>query len=122
MPVVDIELVVPPDAAVAAGLAQALADAIGDTLGAAPGQTWVRLHLLASAHYAESHTSLGATDLPAFVRLLQREPAQGADRAREALALTRAIAQVLERSADRVHVEYAAAAAGRVAFGGTLVR
>ncbi len=42
MPVVDIEVVVPPDVVTVAGLAQAVADAIGDRFGSAPGQTWVR--------------------------------------------------------------------------------
>ena len=77
MPVVDIEVVVPPDVVTVAGLAQALADAIGDTLGSAPGQTWVRLQLLPTGQYAENHASLGAADFPAFVRLLQRQPAEG---------------------------------------------
>ena len=77
MPVVDIEVVVPPDVVTVAGLAQALADAIGDTLGSAPGQTWVRLQLLPTGQYAENHASLGAADLRAFVRLLQRQPAEG---------------------------------------------
>jgi phenylpyruvate tautomerase PptA (4-oxalocrotonate tautomerase family) len=122
MPVVDIEIVVPPNATVAAGLAQALADAVGDTLGSPPGQTWVRLQLLPREHYAENHSSLDASDLPAFVRLLQRQPVEGLARATEAAALTCAIAQILGRPSDRVHIEYAPAAAGRVAFAGNLVR
>ena len=122
MPVVDIEVVVAPDVVTVTGLAQALADAIGDTLGSASGQTWVRLHLLPTGQYAENHASLGAADLPAFVRLLQRQPAEGADRARETMALTRAIAGILKRPPDRVHVEYASAGSGNVAFGGTIVR
>lgn len=122
MPIVDVELVVASGATVAQGLAQALSDAIGDTLRSPPGQTWVRLYLLPYEHYAENHSSLGLTDLPAFVRVMQRQPVEGADRADEVMALTQAIALVLRRPADRVHIEYAPAAAGRVAFGGNLVR
>jgi phenylpyruvate tautomerase PptA (4-oxalocrotonate tautomerase family) len=121
MPVVEVELVVPPNATVAADLAQALADAVGGTLGSAPGQTWVRLRLLPHEQYAENRSPVGMADLPAFIRLLQRQPVEGAERAAEMMAMTRAVAQVLGRPVDRVHIEYAPPAAGRVAFGGNMV-
>ena len=121
MPVVDIELVVAPGATVAAGLVQALADAIGDAMGSPPGQTWVRLRLLPHEQYAENHLPVGTAEVPAFIRLLQRQPVEGAERAAAVMALTRAVAKVLGRPLDRVHVEYAPPAAGRVAFGGNLV-
>jgi phenylpyruvate tautomerase PptA (4-oxalocrotonate tautomerase family) len=122
MPIIDIELVqadgAPPPAA---SLTQALADAAARVLGSAPGRTWVRLHGLPAAMYAENETVLGANDLPAFVTVLHARPPQGEALAREAAALTQAVADGLGCAPQRVHVQYAAPGAGRQAFGGVLV-
>ena len=95
MPVVTIEVVVDTDRAIETNLARSLADVVGRTLASPPGQTWVRLRSLARNHYANLQT--------------------------EVTALTRAIAQALDRPAACVHIEYSAAAIGRVSFGGELV-
>jgi len=60
-------------------------------------------------------------ELPAFVTILHAHPPAGAALAAEVLAVTSAVANCLGRPAERVHVQYAPAAAGRQAFGGKLV-
>ena len=56
-----------------------------------------------------------------FVQVLKRRVPDGAELAAEIGALTLAIADGVGRSVSRVHVGYEAPAAGRMAFGGTLV-
>jgi phenylpyruvate tautomerase PptA (4-oxalocrotonate tautomerase family) len=121
MPIVDVEIVVAPNGPLAAGLAQSLADAAGRVLGSPAGQTWVRLHLLAREHYAENESSLDSTELPVFVTVLKRALPVQAEINDEITRLTGSIADVLGRNRTCVHVEYAPAAGGRLAFGGTLV-
>lgn len=121
MPIVDVEIVVAPNGPLAAGLAQSLADAAGRVLGSPAGQTWVRLHLLAREHYAENESSLDSTELPVFVTVLKRALPVQAEITDEITRLTGSIADVLGRNRTCVHVEYAPAAGGRLAFGGTLV-
>jgi hypothetical protein len=117
MPILDVLLVadsVPP------GLAQAAADAAGGVLNAAPGRVWVRVQALPVAHYAENGVAAPEPS-PAFVTVLHARPPEGAARSGEARALAEALAPVLQRPPERVHIEYAAAGAGRIAFGGRLV-
>ncbi len=124
MPVLQVEMVDGP-AEAPAGLAQALADAAGRVLDAPPGHTWVRLRRLPASGYAENGPAAAGTPAPAapvFVEVLQRAPPAGAALEAEVKALTAALAAVLARPADQVHVLYAPAAAGRQAFGGVLVR
>jgi phenylpyruvate tautomerase PptA (4-oxalocrotonate tautomerase family) len=121
MPIIDVEIVVAPNGPVAAGLAQALADAAGRALGSPAGQTWVRLHLLAREHYAENESSLAETELPVFVTVLKRALPGPAEVTIEIARLTESIADVLARNRTCLHVEYAPAASGRLAFGGKLV-
>ena len=121
MPIIDVEIIVAPDEAGAAGLAQALADAAGRALGSPAGQTWVRLHLLAREHYAENESSLASTELPVFVTVLKRVLPGPAAITDEIVKLTGSVADVLGRNRTCVHVEYAPAASGRLSFGGKLV-
>ena len=122
MPIVDIELVREPQAVAPDVSAQALADALGRAFGSAPGHTWVRLHTLDAAAYAENDSSLAATELPVFVTVLHAHPPLGAALDAQALAVTHAVATCLACESERVHVLYAPPGAGRQAFGGTLVR
>lgn len=121
MPIVTVEVVVNPDRALEPSLAQSLADAIGHTLDSPPGQTWVRLHSLERNGYAENEVVVDAGGLPVFVTVLKRQVPLGAELQAEVASLTQAIAQVVGRPVASVHIEYAAAAANRVAFGGKLV-
>ena len=122
MPILDIELVQPDGASVPeASLTQALADAAGRAFGTPGGRTWVRLRTLTAAHYAENGVALAADELPVFATVLHARPPQGPALVSELDTLTRALAACLGRAAQRVHVQYAPAAAGRQAFGGVLV-
>ncbi len=114
MPILDVDLVLPDgDAPPAAALTQALADAAGRSFG---------LRTLPASHYAENGALSAPAELPAFVTELQARPPEGKALAREVTALTHALAACLGRAPGRVHVQYAPPAAGRQAFGGTLVR
>ena len=122
MPILDIDLVQPAgEAPPAAALTQALADAAGRALGTPPGRTWVRLRTLPASQYAENDAAVAPADAPAFVTVLHARPPETDARALEVTALTQALATVLGRAPERVHVQYAPAAAGRQAFGGKLV-
>ena len=121
MPIADVRFVrgraphpIPPSA-------QQLADAIGRALASGPGQTWVRLQALEASQYAENGANVDEEDLPVFVSLLLAHPPQGEELAAQAVAVTYAVASCFARQPERVHVEYAPAAAGRVAFGGVVV-
>ncbi len=121
MPIVNVELVAEPNDTLAAGLAQSLADAVGGSLNSPPGQTWVRMRILAREHYAENASPLESVDLPVFVTVLKRALPERAVLAVEFAALTSSIAKVTGRNPACVHIEYAPAAAGRLSFGGRLV-
>lgn len=118
MPILDVTLLAE---SAPSTLAQSLADAAASVLGGAPGRVWVRLHLTPGAHYAEN-AAPAPQPLPVFVTLLHAHPPEGEARAAEASALAQALAPLLERPVERVHIEYAAPGAGRLAFGGQLVR
>lgn len=122
MPIVDVRPVVsasrklPPDAA------QLMADSIARTLNAKAGQVWVRLSEIEDGKYAENGASVEDDDLPVFVQVLHSDWPQDETRITEAEALAKVVAISLGRQIDRVHIEYAPAGRGRVAFGGILVR
>lgn len=120
MPIVDIEIVGEADAAPPA-LAQTLADEVGRIFAAAPGTTWMRMHALPAAAYAENGVAVAAGDRPVFVTVTRRQPPSGPALVKEIGALTQAIARAVGRPAERVHVSYEPPAAGRMAFGGALV-
>jgi phenylpyruvate tautomerase PptA (4-oxalocrotonate tautomerase family) len=121
MPIIDIELVCASETEFAKASAQTFADAIGRVLGSERGRTWVRLRFLNRISYAENLSTLDSTELPAFVTVLQAYLPVGDVLAAEVMAITTAVAQCLARAPERVHVQYAPAAAGRQAFGGKLV-
>ena len=122
MPLVDVRFVQGHTSLPATACAQQLADAIGRVLSPDPGRTWVRLQAIDASQYAENGVTLGERELPVFVSLLLAHPPQGAELSRQALAVAGAVANCFARELERVHVEYAPAAAGRMAFGGVVVR
>ena len=119
MPIITVEIVADPRRPQRHDAAQALADAIGGCLASASGHSWVRVRHLARDDYAENGLPSDQVAAPVFVTVLQRSATPEPE---TAAALTRAVAATLDRSPECVHMEFAAAAAGRVAFGGTLVR
>lgn len=125
MPIVDVELVCQSEAQFCAVSASALADALGTALGSVAGRTWVRKRYLDINAYAENQVSVAdktAADLPVFVTVLLSRPPTGSERDIEVKTITAVVAACVGRSPDRVHVQYAPAAAGRQAFGGQLVQ
>lgn len=121
MPIVDVDIV-GATADARPGLARAIADELGKALGAPPGRVWVRLRTIDANAYAENSTDVTSDELPAFAEILHRTPPVDDALQAEVTALTEALARILGRSPDRVHIRYAPAAQGRQAFGGRLLR
>lgn len=121
MPIVDVQFVCNPGTDASSVSAQALADALGRVFGSAPGRTWVRLQPLPSGSYAENEVSIETPECPVFVTVLHAHTPAGEALARQVLAITEAVATCMSSPAERVHVQYAPAGAGRQAFGGKLI-
>lgn len=122
MPILDVTLVLRDGETPAPDLAQQLGDAAGHVFGAAAGTVWVAVRALPTERYAENAVARADTPLPAFVRVIKAEDDPAEIRAAEAAALSAALAARLGRPAALVHLIYEPAGAGRVAFGGRLVR
>lgn len=122
MPIVDVEIVAGEEEVWAAARgAGALADVLGKVFATAAGRTWVRLRTLPASAYAENESRPGPGEWPVFVTVLHAHPPTGEARAAEVMAVTTAVAAWAGRAPERIHVQYAPAAAGRQAFGGRLV-
>lgn len=121
MPILELTIVGELPAPRRKDLAQHVADAAGRVLSVRPGGTWVLVRRVDRDDYAEEGGGPPPGVLPVFVRLLLRTVPQGEELARQATALTQAIADCCGRPAENVHVCYEPAALGRQAFGGQLV-
>ena len=121
MPIVEIEVICQTEAQFGEIEVQLLADAVGKAISSTPGRMWVKLRYLSSSGYAENEAVVSASELPTFVSVLHAQLPQGEALAAEARAVTLAVATCLGRAAEFVHVQYETAAAGRQAFGGTIV-
>jgi len=113
MPIVDVTLI--GEAQAAATLAADLARAIGQALGAAEGSVWVTLHRHPAGDYAENGPS--PEPLPVFVRVLARG-GDAAERAALAARIAGAVAVLLCRPAERIHLIFEPDAAARTYLGG----
>ena len=121
MPILDIEMILCPDEALAPGFAAEIADRCGQVFGAPPGSTWIKLHAIPCNHYAENGGGPPDGVFPVFVSVLRaRLPAPDVLLA-EVARLTTAVAEVTGRPQENVHIVYLPAGAGRLAFGGELV-
>ncbi len=118
MPIVDVELV--GETLVTADTTQRLADAVGEALASRPGGTWVRVRLLESSQYAENGGMPEGVQ-PVFVTVLERQRPTGQDLADRVSRVTAAVADVVGRDPENVHVLFEESASGRLAFGGRLV-
>lgn len=121
MPIVDVEVVSRSGESERLPAASGLASALGRVFGTAPGRTWVRVRALDASCYAENDAPVSTSELPVFVTVLHAAPPTGATLQAEVAAVTQAVAACAAREPERVHVTYAAAGAGRQAFGGRLV-
>jgi phenylpyruvate tautomerase PptA (4-oxalocrotonate tautomerase family) len=122
MPILDIEIIasgselnLPPS------LAQSLADEVAKVFGGSQGTVWVKLRVMPSALYAEDHGKPQGV-YPVFVTVLKARRPEGDALEDEISRLTGVFAKVLERPEENIHIFYQPDAAGRVAFGGRLVR
>ena len=122
MPIIDVELVASEGSGFREPSAATIANALGKVLASAPGRTWVRVRVLSSSAYAENESIISEDELPVFATVLHARLPEGEALAAEVKAITVAIANCLQRNPERVHVQYAPAAAGRQAFGGKLVQ
>ena len=122
MPIVDVEVVCASDAEFAGISAHRIADALGAVFGSPRGRTWIRLRALLVSAYAENDSDVSGGALPVFVTVLHAHPPERDALSAEVRSVTEAIATCVGRPAERVHVRYEPAAAGRQAFGGNLVR
>ena len=120
MPIVDVEIVLNDGQSLRASLAAELAEVIGSVFETPKGRTWVRLRSLPRSDYSENG---GTPDYaqPVFVTILKSQRPQGETLQREVRLLSNAIAAIVDRNADNVHVLYEPDARGRIAFGGELV-
>jgi len=115
MPIVDVDIV---EGTIASKSTQALADAIGKAFGADPGRVWVRARSLPAAAYAENDQQ---APQPVFVTITASKPPEGQELRRIIATIVADVAHITGRNAEHVHVEFAPAARGRIAFGGRLV-
>lgn len=122
MPILDIHIVISESEILPDDLATTLATALGNLLGAGPGRVWLRLHPLAARHYAENATPINPDQLPVFVTVLHATLPGSEVLAVQAQAIAHVVAQCVGRTHEWVHIEYAPAGAGRIAFGGKLVQ
>jgi hypothetical protein len=93
---------------------------VGRVFGTEPGRTWIRLRELSAARYAEDGGESGAF-FPVFVTVLKARLPRGEELEREVRDLAKEIGSACRRSPENVHILYEPPAAGRIAFGGTLL-
>ncbi|MDF1500976.1 MAG: hypothetical protein P1P76_10950 [Anaerolineales bacterium] len=122
MPILDITLVLADELTLAEGTAKQLADAAAAVFQSTPGRTWVKLRTLTADQYAEDDGGPPEDVAPVFVSVLKASLDHQGALADEALALTEAIAQILNRPPENVHILYEPPAGGRIAFGGKWVQ
>jgi phenylpyruvate tautomerase PptA (4-oxalocrotonate tautomerase family) len=122
MPILDVEVVLPPGEKLPEGMSAAIAEAAAVVFRTPPGQTWVRLHELSQGHYSENGGGPDPELQPVFVRVIKAAVSRESELQAEVLALTTAIAQVCTRRVENVHVLYDPPAAGRIAFGGRVLK
>jgi phenylpyruvate tautomerase PptA (4-oxalocrotonate tautomerase family) len=104
------------------GLAAAIADAAAAAFRTPPGQTWVRLHGLPQDQYAENGSEPDPALQPVFIHVLKAAVPAEPELQAEVAALTAAVARACNRRVENVHVLYDPPAAGRIAFGGRLLK
>ena len=121
MPIVDIEVVTNASETVAGKeQLQCLADELGDLFGSEPGDTWIRLRSMDRRGYAENRTLVDGRVRPTFVSVLRYELPDAAELRREMAGIAEAVARILDRPRENVHVLYSPGAKGRIGFGGKL--
>ncbi len=119
MPIIKALLVVPEGMAAPKGAAQGIADAVAQVLRLEPARVWVTLQHVPADGYAENGVS--RPPRPLFIEVLHADLPAPEQIAVQSKALARAIGSSLGLAPELVHIEYAPAARGRLAFGGQLL-
>jgi phenylpyruvate tautomerase PptA (4-oxalocrotonate tautomerase family) len=120
MPILEVEVVLAVGERLPAGMAATLAEAAAGVFRSPEGSTWVRLHELPADRYAENGGE--SCFMPVFVHVLKAQLPSEKDLEREAAELAAAVATVCGGPVENVHIIYEPPAAGRIAFGGKLLR
>jgi len=121
MPILDVEAVLLEDEAIASNWAEEIAAAAGEIFHAPPGRTWVRIRGLPRSHYAEDGTGDSLGLRPVFVSVLKAQLPEIENLRVEVEKLTTAVARIIGRPMENVHVLYLPQGARRISFGGKLV-
>ena len=119
MPIVEVEMVA--ERKHVAGLAARIAHDLAPIFGGVASSTWVKLQTLDVHDYAEGDGGPSPEVRPTFVTVLRADLPVGDELIEEIRQVTEAVASVVERPAENVHVVYSPPGRGRVAFGGQLV-
>ena len=121
MPILDVEIVASDSTqGLPADLTQSLADTAAKIFGTSQGTVWVKVKTIPSTQYAEDSGKPQGV-CPVFVTVLKSRIPEGSALDDEIIKLTQAIAKVLNRPAENIHIFYQPDGAGRIAFGGKLV-
>ena len=81
----------------------------------------MKVQVIPSEHYAEDHEiPLGLH--PVFITVMKSRVPDGSRLESEIIQLTKAVAKILNCPEANVHIQYQPDGAGRVAFGGQLIR
>ncbi len=123
VPIIDIELVEDEQSGQGTTInIQALADSLGVLFNSGQAGTWVRLRHLPRDRYAENQTRIDQSTRPVFITVLKSRLGDENELAVEAKAIASTVSGLLDRPVQNTHVLFAPDAAGRIAFGGELVR
>ncbi len=121
MPILEVEVVLKDGEVLDPRAAARIADATASIFKTPSGNTWVKVRTLSPNAYAEDAGGPPDGVFPAFISVVKARCGSLGERASEAKRLTRAIAPILKRPPENVHILYEPDGAGRVAFGGKLV-
>ncbi|MFT5012745.1 MAG: hypothetical protein ACI9HY_001887 [Planctomycetaceae bacterium] len=120
MRIVSIEAVLSRDKVFSREAIQQVADDLGRYWQTSTGQTWVKVRYLPSGQYAKNGS--GSVPQPTFVEVLQRQLPAQEPLVSQVSEIPQIVSEALSRRAENVHIIYLSEGAGRVAFGGELVR
>jgi phenylpyruvate tautomerase PptA (4-oxalocrotonate tautomerase family) len=121
MPIVQVEIVVQPEAPIPTDLAARLADALGALWTSPPQGTWVKVTPLDARLYAENGGGPLPEVAPIFVTVLKAHLPSVEQLREETRAIAAIVAACSSRDQTHVHVLFQPPAAGRIAFGGELL-
>ena len=121
MPILDIEAVLFDHETIHSSWATEIADVAGKIFETTPGRTWVRIRGLPRSHYAENGIGDTLEHCPVFVSVLKAQLTEVEHLRVEVETLAAAIARIIGRPMENVHVLYLPPGEGRISFGGKLV-